>query len=91
MSDRQGNALLQLSAVENGYGISQVLFGVEFSIGAGECISLQGRNGMGKTTSVKSIMGIQPAWRGSILWKGSPIHAAPPHKIARQEIGRAHV
>ena len=83
----QSDALLQLEAVQNGYGISQVLFDVSFSIGAGECISLQGRNGMGKSTTIKSILGIQPAWRGSIRWKGQSVEAWPPHRIARQGIG----
>ncbi len=82
-----GPTLLQLSGLENGYGISQVLFGVDLSVAAGECVSLQGRNGMGKSTTVKSIMGIQPAWRGEIRWKGQPVQHWPSHRIARLGLG----
>ncbi len=79
--------LLELDAVQNGYGISQVLFDVGFTVNAGECLSIQGRNGMGKSTTVKSILGIQPVWRGNIRWKGVAVDAWPPHRIARQGIG----
>ena len=79
--------LLELTAVENGYGISQVLFDISFSVAAGECVSVQGRNGMGKSTTVKSILGIQPVWRGGIRWKGQPVDRWPPHRIARQGVG----
>ena len=79
--------LLELAAVENGYGISQVLFDISFSVAAGECVSVQGRNGMGKSTTVKSILGIQPVWRGGIRWKGQPVDRWPPHRIARQGVG----
>jgi len=79
--------LLELSAVENGYGISQVLFDISFSLVAGECVSVQGRNGMGKSTTVKSILGIQPVWRGGIRWKGQAVDRWPPHRIARQGVG----
>jgi branched-chain amino acid transport system ATP-binding protein len=80
-------ALLQLQAVESGYGISQVLFGVDLEILPGQCVSLQGRNGMGKSTTIKSIMGMLGVWRGQVLWKGQPIHAMPSHKIAQLGIG----
>jgi branched-chain amino acid transport system ATP-binding protein len=79
--------LLELVSVENGYGISQVLFDISFSVAAGECVSVQGRNGMGKSTTVKSILGIQPVWRGDIRWKGQPVDRWPPHRIARQGVG----
>ncbi|NBS66469.1 MAG: ABC transporter ATP-binding protein [Betaproteobacteria bacterium] len=79
--------LLELVAVENGYGISQVLFDISFSVAAGECVSVQGRNGMGKSTTVKSILGIQPVWRGGVRWKGQPVDRWPPHRIARQGVG----
>jgi branched-chain amino acid transport system ATP-binding protein len=79
--------LLELQAVENGYGISQVLFDISFQLAAGECVSVQGRNGMGKSTTVKSILGIQPVWRGAIRWKGVAVGSWPTHKIARQGIG----
>ena len=78
---------LELAAVENGYGISQVLFDISFSVAAGECVSIQGRNGMGKSTTVKSILGIQPIWRGAIRWKGQAVGGWPPHRVARQGVG----
>jgi branched-chain amino acid transport system ATP-binding protein len=80
-------ALLQLQALESGYGISQVLFGVDLEIFPGQCVSLQGRNGMGKSTTVKSIMGMLGVWRGQVMWKGQPIHAMPSHKIAQLGVG----
>ena len=80
-------ALLELEAVQNGYGMSQVLFDVSFTIAAGECVSIQGRNGMGKSTTIKSILGIQPAWRGRIRWKGEDVRTWPAHRIARRGIG----
>jgi branched-chain amino acid transport system ATP-binding protein len=64
-----------------------VLFDISFSVAAGECVSVQGRNGMGKSTTVKSILGIQPVWRGDIRWKGQPVDRWPPHRIARQGVG----
>ncbi len=80
-------ALLQLDGVDNGYGISQVLFGMSLTVQAGQCVSLQGRNGMGKSTTIKSIMGIQSAWRGSITLNGQPIEKAPSHAIAKLGLG----
>jgi branched-chain amino acid transport system ATP-binding protein len=79
--------LLQLEGVDNGYGISQVLFGMAFEVQAGQCVSLQGRNGMGKSTTIKSIMGIQAAWRGRILFQGKSIEKAPSHAIAKLGLG----
>jgi branched-chain amino acid transport system ATP-binding protein len=80
-------ALLQLEGVDNGYGISQVLFGMSLTVQAGQCVSLQGRNGMGKSTTIKSIMGIQSAWRGSIAFNGQPIAKSPSHAIAKLGLG----
>ena len=79
--------LLQLEGVDNGYGISQVLFGMSLTVQAGQCVSLQGRNGMGKSTTIKSIMGIQPAWRGRIALNGQSIEKAPSHAIAKLGLG----
>ncbi|MEL0198249.1 MAG: ATP-binding cassette domain-containing protein, partial [Rhodobiaceae bacterium] len=58
--------MLRLHEVEAGYGSAQVLFGVSFAIEAGACVSLMGRNGMGKTTTVRTIMGQLPLRGGSI-------------------------
>lgn len=79
--------LLQLEGVDNGYGISQVLFGMSLTLQAGQCVSLQGRNGMGKSTTIKSIMGIQSAWRGKIAFNGQSIEKAPSHAIAKLGLG----
>ncbi|HLS52158.1 MAG TPA: ABC transporter ATP-binding protein [Burkholderiaceae bacterium] len=81
------NELLRVSQLENGYGASQVLFGIDLVIEKGQTVSLLGRNGMGKSTTIKSIMGILPAWRGQIFWKGRPIQRWPSHRIARLGLG----
>jgi branched-chain amino acid transport system ATP-binding protein len=80
-------ALLELTGVETFYGASQVLFGVDFSIDTGEVVTLMGRNGMGKTTTVRTIMGLTPARRGKITFDGRPIVDWPAHRIARLGIG----
>lgn len=79
--------LLNVDAVETCYGSSQALFGVNLQMCEGEFITLLGRNGMGKTTTVKSIMGLTPARRGSIRFRGAAIEAMPSHQIARCGIG----
>src|SRR6476661_7706840 len=81
------DALLQLTNVETAYGRSQVLFGVSFGIAAGQMVTLMGRNGMGKTTTVRSIMGLTPARAGSIRFKGEEIAALAPYRIAQRGIG----
>src|SRR3954470_6297373 len=81
------DALLELSNVETAYGRSQVLFGVSFAITAGQMVTLMGRNGMGKTTTVRSIMGLTPARSGSIRFKGQEIAALAPYRIAQRGIG----
>jgi branched-chain amino acid transport system ATP-binding protein len=82
-----GEPLLELMNVETAYGRSQVLFGVSFAISAGQMVTLMGRNGMGKTTTVRSIMGLTPARAGSILFKGEDISALPAYRIAQRGIG----
>jgi branched-chain amino acid transport system ATP-binding protein len=79
--------LLDVARIETGYGLSQVLFGVSFSIAAGEMVTLMGRNGMGKTTTVRSIMGLTPAMAGSIRFGGTDIHALPAYRVAQLGIG----
>src|SRR5882762_2700002 len=81
------DTLLQLSGVETAYGRSQALFGVSFDIEAGEMVTLMGRNGMGKTTTVRSIMGLTPARAGSIRFAGREIAALPSYRIAQSGIG----
>ena len=63
--------LLEVADVETSYGLSRVLFGVSLAIAPGEMVSLMGRNGMGKTTTVRSIMGLTPAASGSIRFGGT--------------------
>ena len=79
--------LLEVDGIESCYGPSQVLFGMELSIDAGEVVTLLGRNGMGKTTTVKSIMGLVPCRRGSVRFRGQAIERATPDRIARMGLG----
>lgn len=81
--------MLELRAVETFYGRSQVLFGVELTVPAGEMVTLLGRNGMGKTTTVRSIMGLTPARSGSIRFDGVALTHLPPYRIAQLGIGLA--
>src|SRR6185437_2577902 len=80
-------SVLEVSAIETAYGLSQVLFGVSISIAPGEMVTLMGRNGMGKTTTVRSIMGLTPARAGTIRFDGHDIRALPAYKIAKLGMG----
>jgi branched-chain amino acid transport system ATP-binding protein len=79
--------LLEIRQATNGYGGSQVLFDMALSVHAGQCVSLQGRNGMGKTTTLKSIMGMLPLWGGEVLWQGQAIQQLPAHQVAQLGVG----
>ena len=79
--------MLRLTDVEAYYGDSQALFGVSFAVATGEVVTLLGRNGMGKTTTIRTIMGILPPRRGAIVWDGAPIHGLPPYRVARLGLG----
>ena len=79
--------MLELRGVETAYGRSQVLFGVSLEVARGEVVSLLGRNGMGKTTTVKSIMGMVPARAGDIRFDGKPMRGLPSYRIAQAGIG----
>jgi branched-chain amino acid transport system ATP-binding protein len=81
------DCLLELSNVETSYGLSRVLFGVSLTIGRGEMVSLLGRNGMGKTTTVRSIMGLTAPAGGSIRFDGQEIRGLPAYRIAKHGIG----
>jgi branched-chain amino acid transport system ATP-binding protein len=69
------------------YGVSPVLFGVSLEVGEGEVVTLLGRNGMGKTTTVHSIVGLLRPQRGAILLRGTPQEGRPSYRIARAGIG----
>jgi len=79
--------LLEIDRVDTCYGLSQVLFGVSLAIGAGEMVTLMGRNGMGKTTTVRSIMGLTPAMAGAIRFDGTDIRDWPSYRVAQHGIG----
>jgi branched-chain amino acid transport system ATP-binding protein len=79
--------LLEVAAVETFYGPSQALFGVDLDVGEGEVVTLMGRNGMGKTTTIRSICGMTPPRAGRISFAGAELAGLPPHRIARLGIG----
>src|SRR5579863_5208598 len=79
--------LLEVSNIETSYGLSRVLFGISFAIAPGEMVSLMGRNGMGKTTTVRSIMGLTRASAGSIRFAGQNIRDLPAYQVAKLGIG----
>jgi branched-chain amino acid transport system ATP-binding protein len=79
--------VLALDGIETCYGLSKVLFGVSLAIAPGEMVTLMGRNGMGKTTTVRSIMGLTPARAGVIRFMGGDIRGLPSYKVAQCGIG----
>ena len=79
--------MLQVTAIDTAYGASQVLFGVSLEVGEGEVVGLLGRNGMGKTTTVRSIMGLTPLSKGEVSFEGRLISAQPPHRVAQRGVG----
>jgi branched-chain amino acid transport system ATP-binding protein len=79
--------MLAVDGLETAYGLSKVLFGVSLRAEAGEVVTLLGRNGMGKTTTVNSIMGIVRAHRGTITFEGRPLHALPSYRVAQAGLG----
>src|SRR5262245_55039835 len=79
--------LLEVSGIETCYGLSKVLFDISLTIGAGEMVTLMGRNGMGKTTTVRSIMGLTPVTAGSIRFAGEAIQALPAYRVGQLGIG----
>jgi branched-chain amino acid transport system ATP-binding protein len=79
--------MLQISGLETFYGVSQALFGMNLEVGAGEVVTLLGRNGMGKTTTISSIMGIVKPSAGEISFDGNPISKLPSFRIAKLGLG----
>lgn len=79
--------MLEVQGLQAGYGLSQVLFDLHLSIAQGQVVSLIGRNGMGKTTTVKSIMGLLKPSAGSVLIHGKEMRGAAPYRIAQAGLG----
>jgi branched-chain amino acid transport system ATP-binding protein len=80
-------SLLAVHDIQASYGTSRVLFGVSLDVAQGECVCLLGRNGVGKSTTMRAIIGLTPPSAGRIVWKGKDIAGLPPHRIARAGIG----
>lgn len=80
-------ALLRVADIHSAYGLSRVLFGISLEVAAGECVCLLGRNGVGKTTTIRSVMGLVRPTSGRVMWKGTDIVGWKPHSIARAGIG----
>jgi branched-chain amino acid transport system ATP-binding protein len=81
------SALLEVRDIETFYGTSQALFGVGFDVGEGEVVTLIGRNGMGKSTSLKTVMGLLAPRRGSVRWAGQEIQGWPSYRVAQGGLG----
>ncbi len=79
--------MLSVDDLTGGYGASRVLFGMSFSAKEGEVISLIGRNGMGKTTTIKTLMGMLPATGGQVMFRGQSLAHALPNVVARLGVG----
>jgi branched-chain amino acid transport system ATP-binding protein len=79
--------MLSVSNLYSGYGKKQILHGITLAVGAGEVVSLMGRNGMGKTTSLRTIIGLARAWSGHVEFRGKDITRASPDAISQRGIG----
>jgi branched-chain amino acid transport system ATP-binding protein len=78
---------LSLEGIEAVYGLSQVLFGISLEVPSGRLVTLLGRNGMGKTTTVRAVMGIVPIRAGSVHFDGRALHGLPSYRVARAGLG----
>jgi branched-chain amino acid transport system ATP-binding protein len=90
MSDEvlaNGAPLLEVEGIETCYGLSQVLFGLSLQVRSGEMVAMMGRNGMGKTTTIRSILGLTPARAGAIRFAGQEVRKLPSFRIAQLGIG----
>jgi branched-chain amino acid transport system ATP-binding protein len=79
--------ILEVRDLHTAYGLSRVLFGVSLTVAAGECVCLLGRNGVGKTTTMRSIMGLTPPTSGAVVWKGRDVTGWPPYRVAGAGLG----
>lgn len=80
-------ALLEVTDIHTSYGMSKVLFGVSLTADPGEVVALLGRNGVGKTTTMRSIMGLTKPTSGTVMWEGSDLTGRPVHEVNRAGIG----
>ncbi|MHC2337981.1 ABC transporter ATP-binding protein [Bradyrhizobium sp. USDA 4454] len=87
VESKNAETLLEVDGIETCYGLSQVLFGLSLTIKSGEMVALMGRNGMGKTTTIRSIMGLTPARAGAIRFAGEAVRGLPSYRIAKLGIG----
>jgi branched-chain amino acid transport system ATP-binding protein len=78
--------LVEAKDLHSFYGPSHILHGIDFTVRSGETVALMGRNGMGKTTLLRSLLGLTPPRRGEVRIWGRPMTGAPPYRIARQGI-----
>jgi branched-chain amino acid transport system ATP-binding protein len=79
--------MLEVAGLEAGYGASQVLFGMNLKVEAGEAVTLIGRNGMGKTTTIRAIMGELPIRGGTVTFEGRAVKGRPSYQVARWGLG----
>ena len=79
--------ILAVHDLYTSYGLSQILFGVSLEVNAGECVALLGRNGVGKTTTLRSIMGLTPPRQGQVWYKGRDITGLPAYRAAKLGMG----
>jgi len=80
-------ALLEVKDLHAAYGLSRVLFGISLEVQRGECVCLLGRNGVGKTTTIRAIMGLTPPSSGKVLWQGEDVTGWSPNRAARSGVG----
>jgi branched-chain amino acid transport system ATP-binding protein len=79
--------LLSLQGVAAAHGSTPVLFGVDLTVGEGQVVALMGRNGMGKTTTVRTVMGLMPATAGRVTFRGRDLAGLAPHRVAALGLG----
>jgi len=79
--------MLEVHALDAWYGRAQILFGVSLGVAAGECVALVGRNGAGKSTTMKAVMGLVARRRGRVAFRGTDISGLPPYRIGRLGLG----
>jgi len=79
--------MLEVEGIHTYYGLSHILFGVSLDVSEGEIVCLLGRNGAGKSTTMRSIMGLTPPRKGTITFKGKVVTGEKPFLLARQGLG----